>query len=60
MSALDAQGMHCFFQEQNMEFIRNLDPAILMVAEKGLHGAIELLTSLKLKSVRIVFGATKE
>jgi hypothetical protein len=52
--------MHCFFQEENMKFIRNLDPAILMVAEKGLDGAIELLTPLKLKSVRIVFGATKE
>jgi hypothetical protein len=55
-STLDNKGIKYFIQGENMKYIRNLDPAILMVAKEDVKTTIKLLKPLKLNYTRIIFG----
>jgi hypothetical protein len=56
-SVLDAEDVRYFIQGENMNIIRPVDPASLMVAEEDAKKAVELLKPLKLNYSRILFGA---
>jgi hypothetical protein len=55
-STLDNKRIKYFIQGENMKHIRNLDPAMLMVAKEDIEIAIKLLKPLKLNYTRIIFG----
>ncbi len=59
-SALDAEDIRYFIQGENMNIIRPVDPAFLMVAEEDAKKAVDLLQPLKLNYSRILFGAGKK
>ncbi len=55
-SALDARGLHYYFQGENTFFLRGIEPARLMVASEDIVEAREALRPLKLIYSPRVFG----
>ena len=55
-SVLDAEGVSYFLQGENMKFIQPpYGSTVLMVAEKDIKKAVELLKPLKLSYVWMIF-----